>query len=108
MHRVHSDEISRKAKRALWDEIIQDYLSSDERAGAYCERHGLKSDHLYYYVSSYRRKQRSVQPFIPVEAPAMVNRPSSIEFTLGSLQVSLPSDISLALLDSVLKRMLQC
>ncbi len=106
MHQVHSDETSRAEKRVLWDKIIEDYLSSGEKAAVYCDRHGLKSDHLYYYVSSYRRKHNSAPQFVPVDMEASTSRPSeAIEITSGKVHISLPNDVSLVLLDTVLKRL---
>ena len=71
MHRVHTDNLDPVEKRALWDEIIQDFLSSGMTYPAYSKLHQLKYDQLSYYVCAYRKKQRAltqppVQRLLPV------------------------------------------
>ena len=108
MHRVHTTNISRAERQSLWDEITQDYLSSGESARDYSERHGLKYDHLNYYVSSYRRKQKPVTSFMALEGIPRFECSSTIELSTGTLSIRLPSNVSLLTLEAVLKRFLAC
>jgi hypothetical protein len=93
MHRVHSESLSKQEKRALWDEIIQDYFSSQQSVREYCEIHGLKSDHLSYYVHSHKKKHSSKR-FIPVNLGNISTDMFSVEYDslIIRLPINTPSD----------------
>lgn len=100
MHRIHTEILSKKEKRQLWDEIIADYLSSGQSVRSYSEAHGLKSDHLSYYVSSHKRKQQNKSTaFIPLELPKASH--ATIDIRSGGLTVSVPLNASKTILETL-------
>lgn len=93
MHKVHSENLSSVEKRALWDKIIADYISSGDSIKHYSQYHGLQKDHLSYYVSSYRRKHRTTETSF-VTLPATLNTSSAaIRVQFGAVSIELPSGI---------------
>ena len=93
MHRIHTEELSKTEKRAIWDEIIQDFLASNIGLTQYSKQHGLRYDHLSYYVAAYRRKQAG--DFIPVVMPPSQTVNSSTKFTieLGKISIAIPANL---------------
>lgn len=86
MHRVHTEPLSKEEKRALWDEIVEDFKRSQLSVRKYSDAHGLKQDHLSYYVQTHKRKQAS--RFIPLQ----INSPSASDFCIecDGITVRLP------------------
>lgn len=94
MHRIHTDKLNGKEKRALWDEIIQDFLNSGEQFTTYSRKHQLNYDQLLYHVRAYKTKQANKsQKFLPVqvtEAPPSAD----IKVVYADVTVKLPSTMS--------------
>jgi hypothetical protein len=105
MHRVHNESITKQEKRAIWDELILDYLSSEKTMKAYAEHHGLRLDHLGYYVASYRKKQavlqKTISNFIPVATT--VSSSQEIRVTNGALSCYFPITTPPAIMSILLK-----
>lgn len=103
MHRVHTETLTKKAKRQLWDEIIQDYLNSGESVRRYSEQQGLKRDHLSYYVSDYRRKHECTSStFMSLPLPSGSAGQDRIEIRTDKFRLILPERTSGRLLETVL------
>lgn len=105
MHRVHTDTLSKQEKRAIWDEVILDFLSSGKTMKSYAEHHGLRQDHLGYYVASYRKNQKdsskTTSNFIPVATTVSSNQ--EIRVTLGELSCYFPINTSPVVISTLLK-----
>lgn len=98
-HRVHDPAIDKQQKRALWDEIIQDFLSSGLSYRDYSEQHGLNYDLLNYYVRAYQRKRQHAQAdFVPVAVATAQSAPQSahpMTLSLGIYRIDIaePSQV---------------
>ena len=93
MHRVHTDRLGKGEKRLLWDGIVQAYLGSGATLKSYSKEQGLRQDHLSYYVSSYKRKQRSQPDFIPIKLSPTVQT-QELRIEVGAIKITLPANMS--------------
>jgi transposase-like protein len=120
-HEVYNPAKSRREKRACWDRIIEDFLSSHLGLSRYCKRHGLVYDHLTYYVRAYKEKQAraAVAKLVPVEItePEVSATPArqtlhshSLTLRQGEYTIELHESFNSTLLLEVLKtlRRLPC
>lgn len=94
MHRVHTDTLTRKEKRALWDEIIQDFINSGEGFTSYSSKHKLNYDQLVYYVRTYQNKQPNKSAvFLPVQITESLPQ-AEIKIAYANISINLPSSLS--------------
>ena len=103
MHRVHTENLTKSEKRQIWDEIIQDYLSSEQSVRVYSEVHGLKVDHLSYYVSTYKRKQKQSSSSFVLASPSLAPTNECITISNNALNIKLPMSSPLLLIENLLK-----
>lgn len=101
MHRVHTETLTKQEKRQIWDEIIQDFLTSGQSVRYYSESHELKQDHLNYYLSSFKRKQQHTTPtFIPLEFAATSHH-ASMEICSDKFRINVPLHVPAAVLETI-------
>lgn len=104
MHAVYKEGLTKAAKRAIWDKVVEDFNESSEGMTAYSRQQGLNYDHLSYYVNAHRRKQTKESSFIQLgELAPTLN--SSIKITYGSVTIELPSSASAKQLASLAKEL---
>ncbi len=99
---TNQEDLSLENKRAHWDKIIEDYLSSGLKQRAYARQHHLKHEHISYYYKQWKKRHTDSTTdinFIPVSGcplPTHVASSSShLELRLlGGLSISIPADFN--------------
>ena len=109
MHRVHTESLTKDEKRQIWNDIVEDYLSSGMSCRRYSQKHEIKTDHLSYYVYSFRQKHQKQEPsvsskFIPLHLSDSTNQ-QTIVIQRADLKIELPLTISKELLETVFMTM---
>ena len=103
MHRVHSPGLDKFEKRALWDEVLKDFETSELGATQYCRRHKLRYGNFCYYHREHKKKQ--ISTFIPVITPVISQPviPKQIKIVTDKLTFHLPVDLEPKQFISIIK-----
>ena len=103
MHRVHTEVLNKTEKRAIWDEIIQDFLASGKGLKDYSVTHELDYHQLTYYVGSYKTKKRGQEiGFVPVQVPSSLSM-AEIKITYRNIIITLLANTPLSYVQQLIQ-----
>ena len=92
MHRVHTAQLTKADKRAIWDKLVQQFMTSGKSMRVFCEEQGLKYEQLNYYVNTHKKKQKGPSQFISLGLAATTTADKILIETMN-LKITIPCSI---------------